>query len=221
MSIFPLIRHLSARCTPMLARLPLSANQITFLSLLFGIAASWSILQGTRVWHLAGAAELVICYVLDNCDGEIARLTNQCSRIGDFFDTIVDWLVHAGFFLALGFAVQAATGNDIWLWLGVLAAGGCTINYVIGLIQEARAREPGSGETASAETADNPGEKPPAKFSEKLVYVFRELFRADFCFIVLGVAVFDLTWVLLPMGAAGAQVYWMMRFVARAKNIHA
>ena len=32
-------------------------------------------------------------YVLDNCDGEIARLKDQCSTFGMWFDTLVDWIV--------------------------------------------------------------------------------------------------------------------------------
>ena len=46
------------------------------------------------------------------------------------------------------------------------------------------------------------------------------MFRADFCFIVLVMAVFDLTWVLLPAGAIGAQVYWLLRLVGGAGDYH-
>ena len=55
---------------------------------------------------------------------------------------------------------------------------------------------------------------------EWIIYVFRELSRADFCFIVLALAVFDLTWVLLPVAAAGAHAYWVFRFARGAGQYH-
>ena len=41
-----------------------------------------------------------------------------------------------------------------------------------------------------------------------------------FCFIVLGLALFDLTWVLLPAGAVGAQVYWAALFIRNVNEFH-
>ena len=112
-TLFPLIRHLSGRVTPVLARFPVSANQITAVSLLFGLGCAWCLMQGGRAFAVAGAALLVIDYVLDNCDGEIARLKNQCSEFGMRFDSFVDWIVHAVFFAALGIGVAGTTGEDV------------------------------------------------------------------------------------------------------------
>ena len=52
------------------------------------------------------------------------------------------------------------------------------------------------------------------------VFVFRELFRADFCFIVLALTLVDLTWLLLPAGAVGSQVYWATQLVEGADEFH-
>ncbi len=102
MSAFPLVRHLSVRVTPVLAKLPVHASQITAVSLLTGLASGLCMMQGERTWGIIGGVFLVICYVLDNCDGEIARLKNQASRLGMHFDTFVDAAVHTFFFVALG-----------------------------------------------------------------------------------------------------------------------
>ena len=51
-------------------------------------------------------------------------------------------------------------------------------------------------------------------------FAFRKLTRADFCFIVLALALFDVVWVLLPAGAVGAQVYWLARFQRGAGDYH-
>ena len=210
--MFPLIRRISARVTPVLAATPISANQITAASLLFGLACNWAMMQGGQTWTVIGAVLLFVSYVLDNCDGEIARLKDQCSEFGDRFDTFVDWVVHAGFFAALGIGANAGSGEAVWLWLGLIAAAGATLNYFIGLFIESR--------RGGAEAADETPDKEPETRWEWVVFFFRELSRADFCFIVLALAALDLTWVLLPLGAVGAQAYWVTRFIHGAGEYH-
>jgi phosphatidylglycerophosphate synthase len=219
--VFPLVRHLSVRLTPLLLRWPLSANQITSASLVAGLAAAVAVLPGTWGGAVAGGVLLVICYVLDNCDGEIARIKNQSSEFGMYFDTFVDWIVHALFFAALGHGVTEATGEAVWTWLGWAAAAGGTLNYMISLFIEARERRrageayDATGLTAAVEA------RLPETWWQWTVYAFRELSRADFCFIALALAVFDVAWVLVPLGALGAQVYWLAQFVRGAREFHA
>jgi phosphatidylglycerophosphate synthase len=68
-TLFPLVRHLSWRLTPLLARLPLSANQITLLSLIAALGASYLyLLQGYRT-NILAALLFVLAFVLDTCDG--------------------------------------------------------------------------------------------------------------------------------------------------------
>ena len=173
-SIFPLIRFFSRPVTGVLMRLPVSANQVTSVSLVLGLGAAWAATEATQARALAAGLLMFGAYVLDNCDGEIARLKNQCSRFGMYFDSFVDWAVHTAFFWGLGVGVGAAAEH---------------------------ARRP-----------ETPG--------EWILFAFRELARADFCFIVLALAVFDALWVLLPAGAIGAQVYWMIALLKRAREFH-
>ncbi len=218
MSMFPLIRRVSVHVTPVLARLPVSANQITAVSLLAGVASGWFMMQGERTWAIVGGLFLVLSYVLDNCDGEIARLKNQSSRFGMHFDNFVDTAVHTVFFAALGVGTRKTTGQDVWLWLGGIAAAGSAMNYVAGFVVDAlerRAAARGRGPDAREEATRW---RMPRGRRERIIYVFRELSRADFCFIVLALAVFDLTWVLLPVAAAGAHAYWVFRFARGASR---
>ena len=218
MSVFPLIRRISGHATPVLARLPVSANQITAVSLLTGLASGWCMMQGDRTWAIVGGLFLVLSYVLDNCDGEIARLKNQTSRLGMHFDTFVDSAVHTFFFAALGIGIRKTTGQDVWLWLGWIAAAGCAINYLAGFIVDARERRAGAHAQDSDAREETTRWRTPRGRREWIIYVFRELSRADFCFIVLALAVFDLTWVLLPLAAAGAHAYWALRFARGASR---
>ena len=50
----------------------------------------------------------------------------------------------------------------------------------------------------------------PTAITERIIFIFRESFRTDFCFIILILALTDFLWVLLPALAVGAQVYWIM-----------
>ncbi|MBL6945420.1 MAG: CDP-alcohol phosphatidyltransferase family protein [Rhodospirillales bacterium] len=214
MPAFPLIRHVSARVTPMLLRTPLSANQVTALSLVFGLAGVACMAAGNWRWSVGGAVLLVVDYILDNCDGEIARIKNQCSDFGRRFDSFVDWIVHAAFFAALGYGVSQSTGQAFWLWLGIAAMVGATVNFAIGQYFEQSA-------AVDHETADSPEESAdPSGPGEWILFAFRELSRADFCFLVLILALLDVIWVLVPLGAIGAQAYWMTQFFRAARKFH-
>lgn len=215
--LFPVVRHLSDRVTPLLARLPVTANQITTVSLLAGLATAWCLFEGGYDLGVIGAGLLIVCYVLDNCDGEIARLKGQTSTFGMHYDTCVDWIVHTAFFAALGLGWARTAGDEIWMWMGWIAAAGGTINYVLGQILERHDNLAAEAEDAgSIEESD----QPQTPF-EWIIYIFRELTRADFCFLVLALAAFDVLWVLLPAGAIGAQVYWILLCLRRARKFHA
>jgi len=104
--LFPLVRHLSKLVTPALIRLPVSANQVTAASLVSGLIVAWCVTRGEPAWDIAAGVLFVVTYILDNCDGEIARIKDQCSNFGMHFDTFVDWVVHTAFFAALGYGVS-------------------------------------------------------------------------------------------------------------------
>jgi phosphatidylglycerophosphate synthase len=227
-TLFPLIRQFSAQVSPRLARLPITANQVTAASLVVGLLGNWFLLEGGFRSTLIGAVLFFLCYVLDNSDGEVARIKNQASEFGDKFDTFVDWLVHATFFAALGIGLERETGNPLWLWLGLLGAAGSSINYFIGLYMDSRFREQirkddkGGGADQGHDHGDeeDAGHPPLEDRKQWILFVFRELSRADFCFIVLGLAVFDVTWILLPTAAVGAHAYWATQFIRGARDHH-
>jgi phosphatidylglycerophosphate synthase len=216
----PLIRHLSRPLTPVLARLPVTANQITTAAFALGLAAAYAAAFGTWESTVAAGVLLVGCYVLDNCDGEIARLKNQCSTFGMHYDSFVDWVVHTAFFAALGVGVAADTGERLWLWLGLAAAFGGTLNYGLGFIIAARRRVAVDPAQDGAGPAATNSFHTPQNAKEWMLFAFRELSRADFCFIVLVLALLDGAWILLPAGAVGAQVYWATLLIRRARQFH-
>lgn len=173
-------------------------------------------------WQLAGAGLLFVCYVLDNCDGEIAVLKDQCTEFGRLFDSFVDGVVHVAFFIGLGIGTMRATGEVLWLWLGVIAAVGATFNYFIVVAREivARMRPPPEATRGKVRQSAPSGPVRPEGAGQWALFIFRESFRSDFCFIVLALALVGHTWLLLPAAAVGAQIYWVTHFRKAARKFH-
>jgi hypothetical protein len=160
---------------------------------------------------------LTASYTFDNCDGEIARIKNMSSEFGAKFDDMADWIVDAGFFAALGYGTSRIMDQEFWLWLGCAAAAGAFIDYLVDLFYHARNEEKENAKSRQ-EQASEP--KRPEDMMDWLIYVFHKLSRADFCIIVLVLSLFDITWILLPFAAIGAQVYWITDLFERARGYH-
>jgi len=206
-NLFPLIHHLSRPVSKIIIALPITPNQITTASLIMGIIGCVFFLNPNFEDNILGSISFLIAYIFDNCDGAVARHKNLQTGFGEKYDTFVDWIVHSIFFLALGYGYYQETGNNLWLWLGLFGSIGGTINYwAIFFI-----------ESFENESTESDKTKLPKTITENIIFVFRELFRADFCFIILVLAVIDLLWLLLPAGAIGAQIYWIMLFIDRTK----
>lgn len=211
--LFPLTRHISHRLTPILAATAITPNQITAVSLAAGLAGNACFAFGRWTWGIVGALLLIASYALDNCDGEIARLKGLSSAWGAKFDDLADWLIDGTFFAALGYGVWMESGDVVWLWLGLAATTGATIDYGVDLCLHAKSGGPTREEQATHA-------RKPEDTIDWLIYIFHKLSRADFCFIVLGLALADVAWILLPAAAIGAQAYWATDLFKRARGWH-
>ena len=214
--MFPLVRHLSNKTTAILLKSPVTPNQLPSLSLVSGLAAAFLYALASYGYGIIAGALLLISYVLDNCDGEIARSKGLTSEFGRKLDGVSDWWVHTAVFIGIGFGVEAQSGNSIWWWFGLAAGLGATINYVVVRFLEYRNK----GNHVSEETETEVYSRAPKELIPLLVFIFRELFRADFCFLLLLLAMFDVIWLILPAAAIGSQVYWMVAFYKESRNFH-
>ena len=164
-----------------------------------------------------GGFLLIICYTLDNCDGEIARIKNLSSDWGAQFDDIADWLVDSTFFASLGYGVFSTSNEKLWLWFGLAAAAGATIDFVIDLIFHYKEKQDSNSMNREQIAKDT---RKPTDAIDWMIYIFHKLSRADFCIIIFGLSLFDITWVLLPLGAIGAQFYWITDLFQRSRGWH-
>jgi phosphatidylglycerophosphate synthase len=214
-TLFPITRHFSYRITPVLLKYPITPNQVTVASLIIGLLGGVCFVFGQWGWDITGALLLVLAFTLDNCDGEIARAKKLFSPFGAKLDDVSDSLTDAMFFGMLGYGTASATGEAIWLWLGLATVAGTAIDYAICVYNSTR-EDPGTD--TRHEQASNP--KKPQSITDWVLYLFQEMSHAEFCNIILLLALFDATWILLPLGAIGAQVYWIVALFPRARGWH-
>ena len=211
-SLFPLIRHLSYWATKLLYKTPATPNHITAVSLAFGVAAAWMFLNPSYYSGLTGAVFFLVCYLLDNSDGEIARMKNLPSDFGQRFDTFVDWVVHAALFLAFGLFDHGTDRPRHLAMVRDSAAAGGTINYILDTLRDTSTK---LFEGQERMVEDGPSDSK----TDQTAYASRVI-RTDFCFIVLGLALFNSTWLLVPAAAIGAQLYWMLQFAKGFRRHH-
>ena len=101
--------------------LPITANQITWLSLMMGLMAAGFYLSGTAnalVWA-------ALCFYgkifLDNVDGNLARVRGEVSRVGRFLDSFTDFVVTVAVYGAITCRLFQETGNTTVWAVGFLA----------------------------------------------------------------------------------------------------
>ncbi len=117
-------RPASRLLTRMFLNLPISPNQITFISFFLGLASAFYFLRGSYWTSVIAALLLVISTWVDGADGEIARLKFMETEIGKKLDIYCDNIIHFLVFTAIGFGIYHNTGESIYLYLGGLAGLG-------------------------------------------------------------------------------------------------
>jgi phosphatidylglycerophosphate synthase len=83
---------------------------MTIVCLALGLAAAACFTTPARSWQIAGGSLFLLHSILDGCDGELARLKFQESRLGGILDFWADNVVHVAVFSA--FAVAWSTAVD-------------------------------------------------------------------------------------------------------------
>jgi phosphatidylglycerophosphate synthase len=119
----------SMRITRLLARrsLAVTPNHVTIVAILVGLTASGLASRGTWLTFAIAGVLLELNSILDSCDGELARLRYQYSRLGQWLDNLSDDIVDNLFLVAVGYGI-----GGVWLWLGgAAAAARVTVSLVV------------------------------------------------------------------------------------------
>ena len=192
-------RKLSGPLTRLFLRLGLSANAVTLLSVVVGLAAAVSFSLGSYVAGVVGALLLQLSAVIDCCDGEVARLTFTESPFGELLDIVGDNLVHAAVFGGIAWSVYVQPTGGAWPWLP-LALGGAAImaNFLsLWLVLRAKKLRAENAWTSPAQAA-------------RSNFILQHVASRDFTVLVLAFALLNhLDW-FLWLAAIGTNVFWIV-----------
>jgi phosphatidylglycerophosphate synthase len=107
----------SMRITRVLARTPVTPNLITIVAIGIGVGAAFLASRGSWVPLAIAGVLLELNSILDSCDGELARLRWQYSKLGQWLDNLGDDIVDNLFIAACGYGLGG-------IWFPIAAAAG-------------------------------------------------------------------------------------------------
>ncbi|MBI4676338.1 MAG: CDP-alcohol phosphatidyltransferase family protein [Elusimicrobia bacterium] len=191
-------RHISLAITRAIIETRISPNFMTVVSCLIGLAgAALFLLTPSR--DAAAAALVWLHSVLDGCDGEMARIRFQESRLGGDIDFWGDNLVHVSLFACLA-AGMARAGHAVAPALGLAAVVGIIGSATLAFWHRVEARRKGPA-------ADVPSTDASAT-AAALARIEAILAQRDFIYLLLAMAFLDLTYYFLWAGAVGAPLFF-------------
>jgi len=94
------LKNLTVKVGIIFSKLGLSPNQWTFLTILPAIATAYFIIREN---FLLAAAAFILAAFFDLIDGSVARVTGRTTRLGAYFDTMMDRYVEALIIFSLFF----------------------------------------------------------------------------------------------------------------------
>ena len=100
-------RPISIYITRALLHTPITANQVTIGMILLGVAAGTLFIFGNYWYSIIGVVLLLLAYILDRVDGEIARYRKATSIRGNFLDNLYHDIVKPYIFIGIAFGVYA------------------------------------------------------------------------------------------------------------------
>jgi phosphatidylglycerophosphate synthase/uncharacterized membrane protein YbhN (UPF0104 family) len=186
-------RTLSKWLSRRLAARGVTPNMVTLMGIAVGLGAAALIAQVGYLYTLAGAILLVFSRILDDCDGEVARLTLRQSVFGARLDVAGDIIVHAAAFLAVATSLHRSDPSGGYLWTVplLLFGGAMTTVLVLGFV---------TGTSLPRES--------------RLLRFMERSASGDFAYIFLVFAVIGRPQWFLWAAAIGAQFYWAVLGIA-------
>jgi phosphatidylglycerophosphate synthase len=180
-------RAVSTRLSRYIVRTPLRPNHITTIGTTIGFLGAWSLSHGTYLSGVIGTLLFWLAVIIDGCDGEVARLKFQESRLGYIFDITTDNLVHVAIVIGLGIGLYRAAPDSHLLWLVALLVGGFACTTAATMLTLVR-QPPAS---------DQPARSRRGRIRQRLLRGFEALMNRDFAYLLLALALIGrLDWFL-------------------------
>jgi hypothetical protein len=116
-------RPLAFLFVKLICRTGVTPNQLTFLSMVFGILGGVSLALGTPGSLVAAGVFLLLYNVVDCSDGQLARLNHSGTPLGRILDGVADYVVSLAAYLGIGIGFAGATDRPVLMWVLTAAAG--------------------------------------------------------------------------------------------------
>ena len=186
-----LYRPLGRCLSKILVRGPFSPNQVSIVSTVIGILSGWFFARG---YFISGALLLQLSASIDCVDGDLARALYKESGLGKWLDLMGDQFVHVAVFAGIGFGVAQSDSGSPALALGISAALGTIISFLV--IVRLMQRKNGRGSFGL----------------EKLIDAAT---NRDFSLLVLLLAMTGRLDLFLWMAGIGAHLFWIIALGAQ------
>lgn len=202
-------RRVSIPISRQLIKFPISPNMVSLFTLALSLAAGVCFAVG-RYWNcLAGALLGVVTSILDGCDGEVARLKLQASDFGCWMDTLCDYLYYIVTFAGITVGLVRSKGDLSFLgWSGAIFAG-AFMTFIMAAI--GRRRMSGQRPEQYLQVWQKNAEQGSAgllmRMARQTEFIVRRCFLP---YLLLVLAVFNLTEVFIYMAAIGANIAWIV-----------
>jgi phosphatidylglycerophosphate synthase len=128
---YKIFRRVSIYCSYWLVRWRVDPNVISLLWLVAMMGASWVVSFSSGLGGRLIAIGLVcLHFILDCCDGEVARITNRTSRVGSNLEQTIHWIVNLALILGSAWGLYRQNGTIASLSLGLIClAGDATFHF--------------------------------------------------------------------------------------------
>ena len=101
----------------------ITPNQLTVISMIFGILGGISYSFGTHMAFMVGAILYLLYNVVDCSDGQLARLKKNGTTVGRILDGIADYVVSVALYFGIAFGYANNLSDPLFWWIITAAAG--------------------------------------------------------------------------------------------------
>jgi phosphatidylglycerophosphate synthase len=190
-------RKISLAISRRLARTSITPNAMTLISVGIGLSGAPFFLSERPALQTVGALLFVLHSIVDGCDGELARLKLQESRLGGVLDFWGDNVVHIAVFASVAVGWSLSQGARWPLLFGAAAVGGTLASAGFAYHQTMRGPKEGplfTNVTPSSATGSR---------------IVNALARRDFIYVVLALSLFGKANWFLVLAAVGAPAFFL------------
>jgi hypothetical protein len=121
-------RPVSIYLTRFLLCTPISAGQVTLLSIISGLAAAMLMVAGSSIKDIISAIFLQLYWLLDFSDGEVSRFRKTDSLTGHYLDFLAHYIVFPIFLIGMTFGAYKDV-KAIWVFIFGFSAIFCVSMY--------------------------------------------------------------------------------------------